>query len=323
MKANELFSASPRDAHTASNYLIKLPEKIAADYPFKTYNIGKGIEFWQCDFKNFSTQGISMPRDITNKYLFVFNLNDKLHLSDKNLDKITIPKLHNILYFNENRSNLEFNFQKGNSYKFCFFIVDKANFKNNIQDFVNENAQHHFDKQELLYKAAPNLKISDYVYKILECKQKFPENLISLGYITIIMGLLLNQYIDIKNGVGNGRSCLREWEINALQKITEEIREKPEQNYSIKMLARKSGVSIPKLQEGFKEMHGHTIANFIREVRLLKAEELLKSSDLNISEIVYSVGLCSRSYFSRIFKKKYKCTPTDYQRHQFSLAVTA
>jgi len=321
MKTNELFSSSPRTSLADPNFLINLPEKIIHEYPFNRYTNGHGVEFLKCDFKNFSNKPISLLQDISNKYVFIFNMNDKLHLSNENIDKIAIPKLHNLLYYNENCNNLEFHFLKGNRYKFCLFVLDGANF--DIQEFVEEHSRLYFTDKQLLYKASPNLRIMDYVYKLLGCKQKFPDNLISLGYINIIIGLLINQYIDSKKGVGNERSCLREWEILALQKITEEIREKPEQNYAIKSLAKQSGVSVPKLQQGFKEMHGHTIANFIREVRLLKAEELLKHSDLNVSEVVYSVGLCSRSYFSRIFKKKFKCTPTDYQRKQYSLAVTA
>ena len=73
------------------------------------------------------------------------------------------------------------------------------------------------------------------------------------------------------------------------------------------------GLSASKLQEGFKDMHGRTVNNFICHIRLLKAEQLLKNSDLNISEIVYSLGWSSRSYFSKIFKEKYNCTPSFYQ----------
>lgn len=322
MKTNGLFSASAT-VFPGANYMPNNRIVVNREYPFKTYTFGKGIEFLKCDFKNFSTQRIMLPSNIANKYVFIFNLNEKLQISGAGQEKIYMPKLHNLLLYTTKETFIEFNFQKNNSYKACIFIIEANTFNNNMKDFVGENSKLYFEKDELVYKALPNLKISDYVYKLWECKKGFPENLISLGYINIIIGLLLNQYIESKNGIEKSRSCLRPWEITELQKITEQIRQYPEQNYSIKSLARQSGVSIPKLQEGFKEMHGHTISNYIREVRLIKAEDLLKNSDLNISEIVYSVGLCSRSYFSRIFKKKYKCTPTDYQRQQFSLAVTA
>ncbi|MDN3724149.1 AraC family transcriptional regulator [Aequorivita sp. SDUM287046] len=323
MKTNELFSASARQAFASPNFLLSATraEKKLNEHSYKLFTLGKGIKFLQCEFKQTASRNFRFPVEISNKYLFIFNLNDKLQFSESETERFPLGELHNFLYFKK-KASLEIILQKNGNYKFCCFIMDTSNFESHVKGFVGENSKIYFEK-DIMYKGLPNLKISDYLHKLLECKKTFPENLISLGYVNIIIGMLLNQYIEAKSGREKFRSCLREWEIVELQRITEEIRLHPEQNYSIKSLSRKSGVSIPKLQEGFKEMHGHTIANFIREVRLLKAEELLVNSDLNISEIVYTVGLCSRSYFSRIFKKKYKCTPTDYQRQQISLAVTA
>lgn len=61
-------------------------------------------------------------------------------------------------------------------------------------------------------------------------------------------------------------------------------------------------------------MHGLTVSLFIREARLQKAEQLIRKFDYSISEIVYSIGLNSRSYFSRIFKDRYDISPSEYQR---------
>jgi len=325
MKTNELFSASAQGIFRASNYMPKnktadAPKK---ENPFTLIPMGKGITLVKCDFKSVFNQHSGLPIEGGNKYLFIFNLQDKLQISNGDNEKIGLATVQNLIMYKTREQILKFSFQKNGNYKACVFVLDVLHFESNIKDFVGIQQGPLLEKGKLMYKGFPNLKISDYVAKLMMCDKKFPENLISLGYINIVMGLLLNQYMDSKNGNEKSRSCLRGWEITELQKITEQIRKNPEQNYTVKSLARQSGVSIPKLQEGFKEMHGHTISNFIREVRLLKAEELLKNSDLNISEIVYTVGLCSRSYFSRIFKMKYKCTPTDYQRQQFSIAVTA
>ena len=82
-------------------------------------------------------------------------------------------------------------------------------------------------------------------------------------------------------------------------------------------------MSPAKLQEGFKLLHNRTVSDFIRNVRVETAEHLIKTTDLNISEIVYTVGLTSRSYFSKIFKQKYKCSPKYYQDNQSAVGVTA
>lgn len=58
------------------------------------------------------------------------------------------------------------------------------------------------------------------------------------------------------------------------------------------------------MQEGFKLLHGLTTCDYVKSVRLKKSEELISTTDLTVYEIVYSLGLSSRSYFSKIFKEK-------------------
>lgn len=53
------------------------------------------------------------------------------------------------------------------------------------------------------------------------------------------------------------------------------------------------------------------------------AEKLIKTTDLNISQIVYTIGLSSRSYFSKIFKEKYKCSPREYENNRVHMEVLA
>jgi len=321
MQTNELFSASALRPKENGDFPIHHQSQGIKEFPFATTEIGKGVKLLKCDFKSFVNQRLSLSQEIENKFVFIFNLQDKLQIF-LNGNSNTLPRLQNLFLFNEISGEMDFYFSKNTTYKFCILVFEKSYFKNTIQEVV-EDSRTMLSQRKIFYKGYPNLKISDHVYKLMECKREFPACLIGMGYVNIIIGLLLNQYIDHKNGMDKNRTSLREWEIYELQNLTEIIKKNPEQNYTINRLAKQSGLSIPKMQEGFKEIHGHTVSNFIREIRLQKAEELLKHSDLNISEIVYTVGLCSRSYFSRIFKKRYKCTPTDYQRQQFSLAVTA
>ena len=102
-------------------------------------------------------------------------------------------------------------------------------------------------------------------------------------------------------------------EIQKIRTITEHIIDNPGLNHSQDKLCSQFFVSQSKLQNGFKEVHKTTVSNFTRKVRLDKAKELLQSSDLNVSEIVYTVGFTSRSYFSKIFKLEFGCNPTAYK----------
>jgi len=62
----------------------------------------------------------------------------------------------------------------------------------------------------------------------------------------------------------------------------------------------------------FKDFSGVTIAEYISEVRLKKAAELLENTQISVYEIIEKIGLENESYFYKIFKARYRCTPKKY-----------
>lgn len=64
----------------------------------------------------------------------------------------------------------------------------------------------------------------------------------------------------------------------------------------------------------FKRQTGCTIKQFLENIRLQRAAELLKSSSWKIYEISERCGYKNSYYFSRVFKRKYSCTPQEYRR---------
>lgn len=54
---------------------------------------------------------------------------------------------------------------------------------------------------------------------------------------------------------------------------------------------------------------GTTFSGYINSLRLEKAVELLKQANNDIAEIAYSVGFNNVTYFNRLFKSKYGCSP--------------
>lgn len=66
-------------------------------------------------------------------------------------------------------------------------------------------------------------------------------------------------------------------------------------------LVRKSGMSRYRLSTRIKKATGKNINQFIREIRLKKAFELLKSEGLTTSEIAYKTGFNSPAYFTKCF----------------------
>lgn len=62
----------------------------------------------------------------------------------------------------------------------------------------------------------------------------------------------------------------------------------------------------------FKDFSGVTISEYITEVRLKKAAELLENTQISVYEIIEKIGLENESYFYKIFKSRFRCTPKEY-----------
>ncbi|RXJ02446.1 AraC family transcriptional regulator [Anaerobacillus alkaliphilus] len=62
----------------------------------------------------------------------------------------------------------------------------------------------------------------------------------------------------------------------------------------------------------FKEETGMSISTYVTEYRIRRACELLKSAELSIKSVAYSVGYRDQLYFSKIFKKATSHTPSEY-----------
>ncbi|MDR2917988.1 MAG: helix-turn-helix domain-containing protein [Tannerella sp.] len=84
----------------------------------------------------------------------------------------------------------------------------------------------------------------------------------------------------------------------------------PELN--VELLAKEIGISRVHLHRKLKEITGISTSEFIRNIRLTQAAELLKSKKTNISQVAYAVGYSTPSLFSTAFKKYYGVSPTEY-----------
>ena len=84
----------------------------------------------------------------------------------------------------------------------------------------------------------------------------------------------------------------------------------------VEMLSMEIGLSRVQLHRRMKEMTGISTGEFIRNIRLKKAAELLSEKKVNVSQVAYMVGFGSLTHFSTAFRKFYGVSPTEYMNRQ-------
>jgi signal transduction histidine kinase/ligand-binding sensor domain-containing protein/DNA-binding response OmpR family regulator len=72
------------------------------------------------------------------------------------------------------------------------------------------------------------------------------------------------------------------------------------------------GMSRTKLYQKIKAVTGQSIAEFIRTLRLKKAAQLMTQQDVSLTDVMYSVGIQTQSYFTKAFKKEFGKTPSQF-----------
>jgi len=91
------------------------------------------------------------------------------------------------------------------------------------------------------------------------------------------------------------------------------VRQYVEQSYSGPIPLEKAA-SVAALESSYFSSYFHakvgiTFTEWLRQVRISKAIEIVKASDLSVTEIVYEVGFADLGTFERAFKKHTRMTP--------------
>jgi DNA-binding response OmpR family regulator/anti-sigma regulatory factor (Ser/Thr protein kinase) len=85
-----------------------------------------------------------------------------------------------------------------------------------------------------------------------------------------------------------------------------------DEKFSIDDLSREAGYSNMHFYRKIKGLAGETPSQFLRTIRLKRAAELLRAKSDNVTQIAYSVGFNSLSYFNKCFKEQFGVTPGQY-----------
>lgn len=100
-----------------------------------------------------------------------------------------------------------------------------------------------------------------------------------------------------------------------VQQIREYLLSHYAENISLDTLSQQFSVSKYHLQRLFKKYTGQSPLEFLSVVRMTRAKELLRTTDMPVGDIAYAVGLENASYFVSKFRSLEDITPHKYRKY--------
>ena len=99
-----------------------------------------------------------------------------------------------------------------------------------------------------------------------------------------------------------------------LKTVFDYVEEHYAQDVSLQDCARLCGMSYYAFSRFFRQCAQRTFSEYLNFVRVKKAEMLLASTDMNVTEIALETGFSTSSYFIRHFRAVNSVTPLDFRR---------
>jgi len=99
------------------------------------------------------------------------------------------------------------------------------------------------------------------------------------------------------------------------KKLLAYIEEHVNEDIPIEKVEEVCHYSYRNINRIFEAIHQETIGKYIKRLRLEKAAQYLKYSNMGVSHIAYEVGFEDRSAFSKAFKKRYACSPQAFRNN--------
>lgn len=115
-------------------------------------------------------------------------------------------------------------------------------------------------------------------------------------------------HVQYEEHIGNPKNAEK------IKRVVNHIYNHFNEKITIEDLAHLLNYSPYYFSRFFKELTGRTPIDYLNRYRIFRASELLRTSEMSISEAASDVGFDNLSYFIRMFRKYNGCTPSTYRR---------
>lgn len=178
-----------------------------------------------------------------------------------------------------------------------------------VFDFLTQNIKDNTKQSYLLFNSFDNDHVQEIIKRILTIyflEKKAVDSMISLYIPILITELITNvTYVTGKESGFNTDSLI----VDLLDVI-----EKNHSTISLDSISRKLGYNKNYLSNRIKELTNQTFTELLNGEKIKHAAFFLKNTTLNIEDIMLEVGYQNKTYFYKLFKETYGCTPMQYRK---------
>lgn len=161
-----------------------------------------------------------------------------------------------------------------------------------------------FSEENRLIKIVNNVRIMRAVQRIvneMNLKSKYYQYLVVMYYAELL--ILIYRYLD--------ESYLPICTNESLKKAISYIRMNYQSEITITDVAAQTGIGERYLRKLFAQYLNLSPLDYLNQIRINKAIELLRNTEMSIKEICFTCGFKSPQYFSRVFKQQMGITPRE------------
>ena len=153
-------------------------------------------------------------------------------------------------------------------------------------------------------------EIQDTVYRIMHIPLETPSY---QPYFDLLLKTLLFHLLN-QSVQRLPASNYTHYEIDGIQAARTMIKKNIRYHFVIREISQKVGMNEFKLKNGFRELFGNGVYEYLRTERMLEARQLLSDGGRNVKEVAALTGYKSVNSFIKAFKKKFGETPGEYRK---------
>jgi AraC-like DNA-binding protein/quercetin dioxygenase-like cupin family protein len=132
---------------------------------------------------------------------------------------------------------------------------------------------------------------------------------------TYIKMLLVRLMVYSGTATAKGMSAnRRQGELDRFRALFQFLEKNYQNRFSPQEAAEIVSMSPSSFRRAFKQLTGQSFIEYVNHFRIAKAQELLVTTNLPITDIGLEVGFCDQSYFGMVFRRLARSTPRHYRQ---------